>query len=80
MDLCVENSLVIETKTVREVHDIPLVQLVSYLEQGDFRLGLVINFNTAHLKNGIRRVVHGLDEYQNITASSSVRTNEPRNT
>jgi GxxExxY protein len=62
MDMLVENKLVIETKTVAEIHDIHLAQLLSYLKQGDYKLGLLINFNSLHLKNGIRRVVNGLEE------------------
>jgi GxxExxY protein len=62
MDMLVENKLVIETKTVAEIHDIHLAQLLSYLKQGDYKLGLLINFNSVHLKNGIRRVVNGLEE------------------
>jgi GxxExxY protein len=62
MDMLVEKKLVIETKTVSEIHDIHLAQLLSYLKQGDYRLGLLINFHTVHLKNGIRRVVNGLIE------------------
>ena len=62
IDMLVENKLVIETKTVAEIHDIHLAQLLSYLKQGDYKLGLLINFNSVHLKNGIRRVVNGLEE------------------
>ena len=62
IDMLVENKLVIETKTVSEIHDIHLAQLLSYLKQGDYKLGLLINFNSVHLKNGIRRVVNGLEE------------------
>jgi GxxExxY protein len=62
LDILVENKLVIETKTVSEIHEIHLAQVLSYLKQGDYRLGMLINFNTVHLKNGIRRVVNGLDE------------------
>ena len=62
MDMLVENRLVIETKSVSELNDIHFAQLLSYLKQGDFRLGLLINFNSLILKNGIRRVVNGLEE------------------
>ena len=62
MDMLVENRLVIETKAVSELNDIHFAQLLSYLKQGDFRLGLLINFNTLILKNGVRRVVNGLEE------------------
>ena len=62
MDMLVENRLVIEMKSVSELNEIHFAQLLSYLKQGDFRLGLLINFNTLILKNGVRRVVNGLDE------------------
>jgi len=62
MDLLVEKRLVVETKSVSELNDIHFAQLLSYLKQGDFRMGLLINFNSLILKNGIRRVVNGLDE------------------
>jgi GxxExxY protein len=62
MDLLVENRLVVETKSVSELNDIHFAQLLSYLKQGDFRMGLLINFNSLILKNGIRRVVNGLEE------------------
>ena len=62
MDLLVEKRLVVETKSVSELNDIHFAQLLSYLKQGDFRMGLLINFNSLILKNGIRRVVNGLEE------------------
>ena len=62
MDLLVEKRLVVETKSVSELNDIHFAQLLSYLKQGDFRMGLLINFNTLILKNGIRRVVNRLEE------------------
>ena len=62
MDLLVEKRLVVETKSVSELNDIHFAQLLSYLKQGDFRMGLLINFNSLILKNGVRRVVNGLEE------------------
>jgi len=62
LDILVEDCLVVETKAVRVINEIHLVQLLSYLKQGDYRLGLIINFNTVVLKNGIQRVVNGLHE------------------
>ena len=62
MDLLVEKRLVVETKSVSELNDIHFAQLLSYLKQGDFRMGLLINFNSLILRNGIRRVVNGLEE------------------
>jgi len=60
LDLLVENKLVIEIKSVEELNDIHLAQILTYLKLGDFRLGLLINFNVLRLKDGIRRVVNKL--------------------
>jgi GxxExxY protein len=62
LDILVEDCLVVETKAVNVINQIHLAQLLSYLKQGDYRLGLLINFNTVVLKNGIQRVVNGLHE------------------
>ena len=62
LDILVEDCLVVETKAVSVINEIHLAQLLSYLKQGDYRLGLIINFNTVVLKNGIQRVVNGLHE------------------
>ena len=58
MDLLVEGQLVVEVKTVDALHPVHLAQILSYLRLSDRRLGLLINFNTALLKDGIRRVVN----------------------
>jgi GxxExxY protein len=62
LDILVEDCLVVETKAVSVINEMHLAQLLSYLKQGDYRLGLLINFNTVVLKNGIQRVVNGLHE------------------
>ncbi|MGY6521835.1 MAG: GxxExxY protein [Mongoliitalea sp.] len=62
IDLLVENKLVIELKSVEALTDVHLAQTLTYMKLGDFKLGLLINFNVTLLKNGIRRVVNGLDE------------------
>ena len=62
LDILVEDCLVVETKAVSVINEMHLAQLLSYLKQGDYRLGLLINFNTVGLKNGIQRVVNGLHE------------------
>jgi GxxExxY protein len=62
LDMLVEDRLVVETKAVSVMNEIHLAQLLSYLKQGNYRLGLLINFNTVVLKNGIQRVVNGLHE------------------
>ena len=60
IDLLVENKLVIEIKSVEGLNDIHLAQTLTYLKLGNYKLGLLINFNVVLLKNGIKRVVNGL--------------------
>jgi len=59
MDLLVERKLVIEVKSVEALNDVHLAQVLTYLKLGNYRLGLLINFNIALLKTGIRRVING---------------------
>jgi GxxExxY protein len=61
IDLLVERRLVIEIKSKEALNDIDLAQTLTYLKIGDFRLGLLINFNVTILKNGLKRVVNRLE-------------------
>ena len=58
IDLLVENKVVVELKSVEALNDVHLAQVLTYLRLGEFKLGLLINFNVALLKNGIRRVIN----------------------
>lgn len=58
IDLLVENKVVVELKSVEALNDVHLAQTLTYLRLGEFKLGLLINFNVALLKNGIRRVIN----------------------
>ena len=60
LDLIVENAVVIELKSVQQLLPIHVAQLLSYLRAGDYRLGFLLNFNTVHMRDGIRRVVNRL--------------------
>lgn len=60
IDLLVENKVVIELKSVEALNDVHLAQTLTYLKLGNFRLGLLINFNVALLKHGIKRVANGI--------------------
>ena len=60
IDLLVENKLVLELKSVERLTDIHLAQTINYLKLGNFKLGLILNFNTLRLKNGIKRVANGI--------------------
>ncbi len=60
IDLLVEDKVVIELKTVDSLIDVHEAQILTYLKLGDFKLGLLINFNVKLLKQGIRRFVNNL--------------------
>ena len=60
IDLLIENKVVIEIKSVDALMDVHEAQMITYLKLGDYRLGLLINFNVPLLKNGIRRYVNNL--------------------
>jgi len=59
LDLLIEDSLVIECKSVKSLEDIHLAQILTYLKLGNFKLGLLMNFNVLLLKDGIKRVKNG---------------------
>lgn len=59
LDFLIENQLILELKAVTEVLPIHHAQLLTYLKLERRSLGLLINFNTPVLKDGIRRVVAG---------------------
>jgi GxxExxY protein len=60
IDTLVAGELVIEVKAIEVIAPVHGAQLVSYLKLSGRRLGLLINFNTASLKDGIFRRVNGL--------------------
>ncbi|NOX85687.1 MAG: GxxExxY protein [Chlorobi bacterium] len=60
VDLLVENKVIIEIKAVEELNDVHLAQVLTYLKLSGCKLGLLINFNVALIKHGIRRVVNNL--------------------
>lgn len=60
MDLLVNNKVVIELKCVEYFRDVHEAQLLTYLKLGDYKLGLLLNFYTKLLKDGIKRMVNNL--------------------
>lgn len=60
LDLWIEGKLIVEVKAVDELHPIHTAQLLTYLKLTGNRLGLLINFNTILMKDGIRRVANGM--------------------
>ena len=59
IDLLIENKLVVEIKSVDAINDIHLAQTLTYLKLGNYKLGLLMNFNVVKLKDGIKRVING---------------------
>lgn len=57
IDLLVENKIVIELKAVETFTDVHFAQVLTYLKVGDFKLGLLLNFNVLRLKDGIKRFI-----------------------
>lgn len=60
IDLLVENKLVVEIKKAEALNNVHLAQTLTYLKLGKYKLGLLINFNVARLKDGIKRVINGV--------------------
>ena len=62
VDIMVERRLILETKAVEGLNDVHFTQLLTYLKLADCRLGLLMNFNVLHLRDGIRRVVNRYED------------------
>ena len=60
IDILVENKVIIEVKSVLELHPIHFAQSKTYLKFTNLKLGLLINFKTQLLKDGIHRIVNKL--------------------
>ncbi len=58
IDLLVEEKVVVEIKTVDAFNDVHLAQVLTYLCLGEYKLGLLFNFQTTVLKNGIKRIIN----------------------
>lgn len=60
IDLLVENKVIIELKSVKEILPIHIAQLMTYLKLSDIKLGMLINFNEVKLISGVKRIVNNL--------------------
>ena len=58
MDLLIDGKLVVEIKTIEFFTDVHTAQLLTYLRLGNYKLGLLINFHVAKLKEGIKRIIN----------------------
>ena len=59
LDILVEDKIIVEVKATEKDNPIHQVQLLTYLRLTGLRLGLLINFGSRHLKDGISRVING---------------------
>jgi len=59
IDFLVENCVIVELKAVDKLLPLHTAQLLSYLKLSGRRVGLLINFNVPHLRQGIKRIVNG---------------------
>ena len=62
LDLLVEGKVIVEIKSIETFTPVHKKQLLTYLRLLDKRLGLLINFNEELIRNGISRVVNGLED------------------
>ena len=60
IDLLIENKVIIEIKSVEALADIHTAQLLTYLKLKDLKLGLLINFNSVRVVDGLKRIVNNL--------------------
>jgi GxxExxY protein len=59
IDMRVNKKIIVEIKAVEALNDVHMAQVLTYMKLSGSRLGYLINFNVAHLKNGIKRVILG---------------------
>jgi GxxExxY protein len=57
LDFLVENSVVVEIKSVESLNDIHTAQVLTYLKLSGAEVGLLLNFNTIRVKDGLKRLV-----------------------
>jgi GxxExxY protein len=73
IDILVENTVIVEIKAVDAIHPVHLAQVITYLKLSGKYVGLLINFNVVHLRDGIRRMVQGEPpRIPSVSSASSV--------
>lgn len=61
IDLLVNNKVIIELKSVEKIHPVHHKQVLTYLKLSGIKLGILVNFNTDNINEGIFRKVNNLD-------------------
>jgi GxxExxY protein len=59
IDMLVSDLVIVELKSVEEISRVHVAQVLSYMKLSKKQLGLIINSNVSHLKDGIKRLVEG---------------------
>lgn len=72
-DLLVGNKVIVELKSVEQIHNAHRKQIQTYLRLTGLKLGYIFNFGAALMKEGIVRAVNGLEEPRFLSASASLR-------
>jgi GxxExxY protein len=73
LDLLVAGCVVAEVKSIESLAPIHDAQLITYLRIGGWRVGLLINFNVAVLKSGIRRRILGYEEVDDVAPREEIK-------
>ena len=60
VDILVEDKVILEIKSVEQLHDVFYKQLLTYLKLSGIKLGLLVNFNTNDISSSIKRIVNKL--------------------
>ncbi len=58
IDLMIENSVIVELKSVETINDVHIAQILTYMKLSNTKIGLLINFNVKDLKQGIKRFIN----------------------
>ena len=66
LDILVNDTIVIELKSVEQLLPVHEKQLLTYLKLAGKQLGILVNFNESYLKKGIKRIVNGYQENINL--------------
>lgn len=58
VDLVIEKKVIVEIKSVDQLNNVHVAQVLTYLKLSQIKIGLLLNFNTVHLKEGIKRLIY----------------------
>lgn len=73
LDLLVKRLVIVEVKAVSELAPAHEAQVLSYLRLSGCRVGLILNFDVAKMRDGIRRIVNGFPDSASLSAPSAVQ-------